>query len=182
MAIFRVSALLAEERLPGEVVDDRAQHGRAVGGETAGAADHRTNHGLRLLVDVQPDPVVRADHPGQEVLPLVQELHVAGRRADLRASSGSTTRTSAAGSRTVSLSIVTTYSASSSSSPSLRRTVPRASRRSRELVEPKPARRRASAAATGPRSWSRRRSRSPASRPRPRRLRESTAQPDPAPR
>ena len=85
MAILGVRALLPEERLPGEVVDDRAEHGGSVGGEAAGAADHRPDHRLRLLVDVQANPVVGADHPGQEVLPFVQELHVAGRRADLRA-------------------------------------------------------------------------------------------------
>ena len=71
-------------RCAGELVDHLAQKRRAVGGEAAAAADDAADHRLRLLVDVEADPVVRADHARQQVLLLVQEQDVAGRRTDLR--------------------------------------------------------------------------------------------------
>ena len=84
MPVLRVRARLAEEALVRELVDDLAQERRLVRGEAAATADDAADHRLRLLVDVQPDPVVGADHARQQVLPLVQQQYVSGRRADLR--------------------------------------------------------------------------------------------------
>ncbi len=88
MPVFRVRAALAEEALTRELVDDLAQEVGPVGGEAAAAADDAADHGLGLLVDVQADPVVGADHPSEQVLALVQEQHVAGGGADLRVEEG----------------------------------------------------------------------------------------------